>query len=188
MEKKLIRENIIKKRDLLDADTKKIYDIKIKEFLVNFNLYNLSNSVFIFVGFGNEVDTMNLIKDALEKNKRVYVPKIDNKNKEMKVIRIKSIGELKPGFWGILEPESNEELDEELDLIIMPGVAFTRSGERVGYGGGYYDKFLEKANPKIPKVVLAFSLQVLEELPQESFDIKVNYIITENEIIDCKTL
>ena len=188
MEKKLIRENIIKNRDLLDADIKKIYDVNIKESIINFKLYNLSNSIFIFVGFGNEVDTMNLIKDALEKNKRIYVPKIDNKNKIMKVMKIRSTDELKPGIWGILEPESNEELDEELDLIIMPGVAFTKHGERIGYGGGYYDKFLEKANPKIPKVALAFSLQVLEELPQESFDIKVNYIITEKEVIDCKTL
>jgi 5,10-methenyltetrahydrofolate synthetase len=188
MEKKLIREGIIKKRNLIDENIKKIWDVKIKEFITNFDLYNLSSSIFIFVGFGSEVDTINIIKDSLKVNKRVYVPKIDNKNKEMKVIRIKSINELKPGIWGILEPESDEELDEDLDLIIMPGVAFTRSGERVGYGGGYYDKFLEKASPNIPKIVLAFSFQVLESLPQESFDIKVNYIITEKEIIDCKTL
>ncbi|MEQ8153593.1 MAG: 5-formyltetrahydrofolate cyclo-ligase [Clostridiaceae bacterium] len=187
MVKKQIRENVMKTRDNLESGVKMKYEKRITEVLTNSPLYNSAEKIFIFVAFGSEVSTMEIIEDAFNKGKKVYVPKVYSRERIMKAIQINSVRDLKPGVFGILEPESGEELIGELDLIIMPGVAFSKSGDRIGYGGGFYDKFLESIGEGVKKVAIAFSLQVLEKLPQEPFDQKVDYIITEEEVIKCNS-
>lgn len=181
--KKETRKNIIKKRDELDKEDKKIMDDKIIGKLIDSEEYKKARGIFTYIGFGSEIDTKIIIEDALKLGKEVYVPKIFNK--EMLLIRIDSLENLVKSSYGILEPigEENDFDIDKLDLIVMPGVAFDEEFNRLGYGAGYYDKFLDKNNLKCSKITLAYELQVLDRLEVEEHDKKVDQIITEKRIM-----
>ena len=100
----------------------------------------------------------------------------------MTFYRLEDFSQLKPGYFGIPEPEEGEAAEWEDALIIMPGVAFDRENHRVGYGGGFYDRFLEK-HPGLTRMALAFGFQILESVPAESTDICPEIIVTEEEIL-----
>lgn len=183
MNKASIRKTIIKKRDDLESGLRNKFSDKIKDKILNNVFYKEAKSIFCFIGFGSEVNTIGIIEDALRDGKQVYVPRV--RNKEMKVIRIDSLDKLKPGVFGILEPEDGEELNFDCDLILMPGVAFTKEGKRLGYGGGYYDKYLAQYNSNTLKIAIAYSIQVIDFIPTESYDKIVDYIVTEEFTCKC---
>lgn len=108
------------------------------------------------------------------------VPKVEGK--DMLFYRLTDFGQLKPGYFGIPEPEEGEIVSWEDALMIMPGVAFDRSGHRVGYGGGFYDRFLEK-HPGIKRVAVAFDFQMFPAVPSEPTDISPEIIVTEKEVL-----
>lgn len=178
-----IRKTMIEKRDALNSDLRSKFSEKIKNKILSNIFYKEAKSIFCFIGFGSEVNTIGIIEDALKDGKKVYVPRV--RNKEMKVIRIDSLDNLKPGVFGILEPEDGEELNEDCDLILMPGVAFTKEGKRLGYGGGYYDKYLAQYNSNTLKIAIAYSIQVIDFIPTESYDKIVDYIVTEDFTYKC---
>ena len=105
----------------------------------------------------------------------------------MEAVEITSLEGLKENKYGILEPDDSKEefCKNNLDLIILPGVAFDLVGKRIGYGGGYYDRYLENIDKKIIKVALIYDFQLLENVPAEEHDIKADYIITETMSIKC---
>lgn len=177
--KKETRKNIIKKRDELDKEAKKIMDDEIIKKLINSEEYKKARGIFTYIGFASEIDTKIIIEDALRLGKEVYVPKIFNK--EMILIRIDSLENLITSSYGILEPigDKNDFDVNKLDLIIMPGVAFDEEFNRLGYGAGYYDKFLDRNDLKCSKIALAYEFQVLDKLEVEEHDKKVDQIITE---------
>ncbi|MDL2311041.1 5-formyltetrahydrofolate cyclo-ligase, partial [Peptostreptococcaceae bacterium OttesenSCG-928-C18] len=123
----------------------------------------------------------------LKNCKNLYVPYIDTKENSMKLSLIKDLNnDLEPGYYSIPEPKENlrTPVDNDIiDLVITPGVAFTKDKYRMGYGGGFYDRFF--ANLKKPplKIALAYDFQIVDELPSEDYDIPVNIIITENQVI-----
>ncbi len=184
--KKETRKNIIKERDNLNTETKKSMDNKIIEKLIMSETYKRARGIFIYIGFGSEINTKIIIQDALKSEKEVYVPKVIKK--DMILIKIDSLENLVTSSYGILEPIGDKsDFDvNKLDLIIMPGVAFDEMCNRLGYGGGYYDKFLEQNNIECKKIALAYELQVLDKLEVEVHDIKVDLIITEKRIINNK--
>lgn len=190
MDKKIIkketRKNIIKERDKLDKVSKKAMDNEIIEKLIMSETYKKARGIFIYIGFGSEINTKIIIEDALNSGKEVYVPKIIKKY--MILIKIDSLENLVTSSYGILEPigDKNDFDVNKLDLIVMPGVAFDEICNRLGYGGGYYDKFLDKNNIECKKVALAYELQVLNKLEAEEHDVKVDSIITEKRIINNK--
>lgn len=190
MDKKIIkketRKNIIKERDKLDKVSKKAMDNEIIEKLIMSETYKKARGIFIYIGFGSEINTKIIIEDALNSGKEVYVPKIIKK--DMILIKIDSLENLVTSSYGILEPigDKNDFDVNKLDLIVMPGVAFDEICNRLGYGGGYYDKFLDKNNIECKKVALAYELQVLNKLEAEEHDVKVDSIITEKRIINNK--
>ena len=190
MEKRKVREEIIQKRDTLSLEIKKSYDEKIFKNLIISDIYKKSKKIFIYISFGSEVDTKRFIKYALNDNKEIYVPKTNKDTKEMIAINIHSLDNMYVDKWGILEPKivDKNKISESFDLIIMPGVAFDRSGNRIGYGGGYYDKYISKLNLQCTKLVLAYDLQIVNEFKSEQHDIKVDYIITNNEFIKIKKI
>jgi len=185
MDKKKVREEIIKKRNNLLPEIKKEYDALIFKQLIESDIYNKSKKIFTYVSFGSEIDTIKFIKYALNDNKEIYVPKTDKTKKEMVAIRINSLDNMSVDNWGILEPKSvdKNKIGEDFDLILMPGLAFDRKGNRIGYGGGYYDKYLSQFKEISNKLVLAYDFQIVNNIENESHDIKVNCIITNNEII-----
>lgn len=182
--KKDLRNIILNKRNSIDNNTKEEMDREIFNRLINLDLYKEAKNIFIYLSFGSEIDTNPIIDRALEDGKEVYIPKIYKSNKEMKAIRLNSFEDLEENSMGILEPKDDSNFidKENIDLIIVPGAVFDLEGNRIGYGGGYYDRFLSNIKDKRNKVALAYDLQIVENIEAEEHDIKVDYIITNSRI------
>jgi len=183
--KNRIRKEIIEKRDSLDLIEKENFDKIIKEKLKETEDYKKSTNIFIYIGFGSEINTAKYIEEFLKEGKKVFVPRTNMVIKTMEAVEITSLKELERNKFGILEPAKDmEAIDKNtLDLIIMPGVAFDIKRGRIGYGGGYYDKYMEAIDLSIPKIALAYELQIIDKVPKEDHDILPDSIITENRNI-----
>lgn len=179
-EKKILRNKILSIRNSLDKEIKDKMDYEIYNKLINSELYLKAKNIFIYISFDKEIETKAIINKALNDEKKVYIPKIYRHDKSMKAIRLKSFEDLKENSMGILEPIDDSDYinKEEIDLIIVPGVVFDLSGNRIGYGGGYYDRYLEDIKEINNKVVLAYDLQVIDFIEPEAHDIIFDYIIT----------
>lgn len=191
MNKNEIRKKIIEIRDGFDVVKKGEADLKIKKSLENQSFFSNCKNIFIYIGFGSEIDTKKYIEEFLKLGKNVLVPRIDMKIGLMECVKINSLSDLKVGNYDILEPiDEIKAVDKKIiDLVIMPGVAFDITGGRIGYGGGYYDKFLEDIQNDVLKVALAYDFQVFEKLEIEEHDIKADMVITEKQVrsnLKCK--
>lgn len=187
MEKKIIRDQILKNKEKIDKISLNSYSYSIIDTLHNTSYYKNAKTIMTFISFGAEVDTHDFIKQSIKNNKRIVVPITLPETKQLKLSEVLDFGELETGYYDILTPKKEfiRYVDpSEVDLIIVPGVAFDREGYRIGYGGGYYDRFLSKLG-HIPKISLAFDMQLIDKVPREDFDIPVDYIITETQIIKC---
>lgn len=158
-------------------------EIKSKSEAIKFKVLNLIdekiNKIGIYVSFDNEVDTFCLINDLLQQKKIIYCPKIIGN--KMEFFSIKNICDLDQGKYGILEPSSDNEKPNSLDLLIVPLIAFNQDKYRIGYGKGFYDKYLENHHCKT--IGLAFDFQKVDNKFEEIFDQKLDLIITDKEII-----
>jgi len=127
---------------------------------------------------------------TLAHGKRVVAPKTVHRERRMIISEVFDVeNDLAPGLWNIPEPrpECLRPVDvSEIDLVIVPGVAFDERGNRLGYGGGYYDRFFTELRDGVPLVAVAFEVQVLPEVPVAPWDRRVDLIITESRIIDCR--
>ena len=178
MKKEDIRKEIqLKLQNLQHREEKN--NLIFKELISNRDIEKAEN-IMCFVSFRNEVDTHKFIKYMLKNNKNIYIPIIDSKNKIMNISKLKSFDELEKGFYGILEPKKEfiriTDL-EVLDIVITPGVVFSKNNYRIGYGGGFYDKFFANKKLKAKKIGLCFSEQIIESIPIDKYDIPVDYII-----------
>ena len=184
MSKESLRKDTINKRNILAEEIKKQYDGLIFEALVNTDIYKEAEKIFIYISFGSEVDTKEIIKHSLANNKEIYVPKTDKNNKEMVAVKIHSLNTLIVDKWGILEPKDvdKDKISNDFDLIIMPGVVFDKQGNRIGYGAGYYDKYICKQNLNTTMLALAYEMQIIENINSEAHDVKVDYILSEKEL------
>lgn len=141
-----------------------------------------AETLYCYVSYNQEVMTKPLIQRALQAGKKVAVPKVIGN--EIEFIYIHSLEDLEAGYQGIEEPVGNEIANEKEVFMIMPGLAFDTSCNRVGYGGGFYDRYLEKhRESKIKKIAVAFDFQVLDNLEMEECDWLVDGIITEARMI-----
>lgn len=185
MEKKLLREKILNIRKNMDLNEKeKMDEIILKRFYESPH-YKQSKKIFIYISYDSEINTRKIIENALSNGKKIYVPRTEFKSKLMDAVEFTSLDNLVESKFGILEPSISEEhiKPDDLDLIVVPGVAFNASGGRMGYGAGFYDRYFNKINNvKIRKIALAYEFQVVENLPMDEFDIPVNQIITEKNI------
>lgn len=185
MKKKEIREKAERLRNSIEKQEKEMLDHLIEDRLLSWFVFQKARSIFCYVSFRGEISTLNLLKGAFEMGKSVSVPKIDRKTGEMKAYLISRIDEdLEPGEYTIMEPKpSCKEMDySRLELIIAPGLAFTMRGDRLGYGGGFYDRFLLKY--RHPRVCgLTYDRLIRTELPVTEKDMPVDYLVTESGII-----
>jgi len=156
---------------------------KIMGLLFSLKEYKEAKTVLFYLSKGSEVQTKEMIKKTL-KDKEICLPVTDKLSHNIVICRFNGFDGLHQGAYGILEPKDLQIVDLfEIDLVIIPGIAFDRTGARIGHGKGYYDKLLK--NLGIPKIALAFSSQIVEEIPREDHDVDVDKIITENGVIDC---
>lgn len=189
MDKKSIRKNILKIRDDLDTYEKRSMDDILEKTFLNSEEYMSAKNIFIYISYGSEINTKNIILKALKDNKNVYVPRIEIKTKNMDAVKFISFDKLVKNAYGILEPSKDEIFVDpnKLDLIVVPGVAFDNNKGRMGYGAGYYDRYLNKINEKdyrrINKVALAYDFQIIDEVPMEKNDVPIDCIITTSKTI-----
>lgn len=189
MNKIFLREQILEIRKNLNVQNVESYSNIIINTLIKSELYKKATNVMSYVSFNNEVNTHRFIVKAIEDGKKISVPYIDNKNKIMLPCLIDDIDELVPGYFGILSPDPNKLkiIDaKSIDLVIVPGACFDINGYRIGYGGGYYDKFLPLLRKDASSIGLAFSFQVIDKVPYEKYDIPVDFIVTEKDFIECE--
>ena len=188
-EKKHLRKKILALRDALPPEERRKKSASIHLHLFSLPEFIAAQSVAFFVSFRSEVLTESMIREALALPKVVAVPITDLTNKRLLFSRlIDYTGDLAPGTWGIPEPQADRARPialEEIDLVITPGAVFDQRGQRVGYGGGFYDGVLKSFQK--PSVALAYAMQMVEEVPTVSgHDQPVDIIITEDGIIRCK--
>lgn len=149
--------------------------------------------VLLYLNFRSEVETLPGLKKYLPSECRIAVPRTVVADKRLEIYLLTDPDwQLRPGYCGIPEPDPRlcQRLDPtELDLVLVPGSAFDRRGGRLGYGGGYYDRFLAAAAPRAIRVGLAFALQVTEQpLPLQPHDQLLHYLVTEDELLDFRQL
>ncbi len=184
--KKAIRKKILSARSGLDSARRADWSQKICQTIASLPVYQDASSILFFMPFGDEVDISPLLRVALGKGVLCALPRCYNA-KELKLFQVSNLEtDLEPGRWGIREPKDclNERTVHDFSVIIVPGVAFDRSGHRLGYGAGYYDRILAKA--RALTIAPAFSVQVLQDLPYGSYDVPVQIIVTQDEIVDCR--
>lgn len=149
--------------------------------------YVAAKTVMYYIDVRDEARTRQALPEALASDKRIVIPFcVDG---ELELFWLQSMDELEEGAYRILEPRAElREVSEkripveELDLILVPGVAFDRVGGRTGHGKGYYDKLLEHARPQTPLVALAFDCQIFDEIPMQAHDIYMDKVVTESTV------
>lgn len=185
-----IRKKICILREQLPAATRASFSAAITERLLQLPEYRQADAVLGYMNFGAEFASELWVERALADGKRLALPKVNHHINRLDLYWVDDLeNQLAPGLWGIREPvvERCEKLaaPDEVEFALLPGVAFTRDGARLGYGGGYYDKLLAGMTQRPVLVAAAFALQIVEALPQEATDIKVEWVISEQETIAC---
>jgi len=149
--------------------------------IISLRTYKQSKVVFVYMDFNNEVMTSDLIKHMMAEKKRVVIPYTDIVNTLVIPSEITEEADLKLSPFGYYEPKKIMPVDvEEIDLVLVPGVVFDKNLNRIGFGKGYYDRILKNLKPGAKKIGLAHDFQVLDEIPAEDHDIKMDMIITES--------
>jgi len=188
-QKAVIRQVILQLRDALDPQERAAHSLLIKESLFKLPQFIAARTVMFYVSFRSEVETHDMIREALASGKTVVVPVTDMKNKRLALSRLEDFdNDLAPGIWGIPEPLQEKIrpiLYHDIDLVIAPGAVFSANGNRIGYGGGFYDRLLRDSGKKA--CALAFEMQILSDIPNNpEKDVPVDYILTENRVIICR--
>ena len=225
MNKGDVRRNVLKIRDAISVADKAQYDASIRETITSMTEYRDAEVILAYASYRSEVDTLMLIKQALNDGKYVFAPKVVGN--EMEFWKITTIKDLQEGYRGILEPVQNVSfpdwvrercsfvnVDKVTDkdkaencasevckvMMWMPGVVFDGERHRIGYGGGFYDRYLNRLLQQseqtafadqartqsgrfiLTTVALAYSCQILEQIPYDEHDVKPNMLVTEQEI------
>lgn len=183
-----LRKKILTERNKLTAQEIETKSLAIQERLLALEQIRNRQSIFVYVSFRSEVATLSLIDALIDMGKTVIVPITRVQEKRLDAIHITNrLTDLEPGYCDI--PEPKEELclsraiaPEKIETILLPGSVFDMRGGRFGYGGGYYDRFLDKV-PKATRIGLAFDLQIIEKAPLQEHDQLLDFVVTENRVI-----
>jgi len=181
-EKKSIRREVLKKRDSIAPPDLLRNSETICSYIIAESKYVRATDVLLYSSYGSEVITTKLCDKALKDGKNVYFPKVEGDY--ISFYKVSSPSELNAGYMGILEPYgfNGKFSDGHNAIIVIPGSVFGRDGYRVGYGKGYYDRFLSR-NLDIYKIGVCFDLQLLDRVPRDEHDIQMDEIITEKCIL-----
>lgn len=177
-----IRERILTLLRNHNEEERKVKSLAISEKLFRLDEFQRAETVLFYASFDGEVNTFEMIQKAHKIGKKIALPTIIQEKKHLIPTVINDVeDDLEEGPFGILQCKSDKGTQiplEELDLVVVPGVAFDQSNNRLGRGGGYYDRFLEKLPQKTPSVGLAFDFQIVETLHCDKYDLPVSCVIT----------
>lgn len=188
-DKKSIRKEVLLKRDSIDLKEKERKDQLIRDRVFLLPQFEKAETIFYFASIHSEVFTLSQIKEAWRRGKRVILPRVDKGLKGLRLYEVNDLNELRPGCMGIPEPDVPPDRERDIndvDLVVMPGVAFDPYGNRLGYGAGYYDRLLARLKKDIPLVAIAYEEQIVDSLPHESHDVRVHMIVTDKRIIEVR--
>lgn len=180
--KKSLRKCLLATRNALDEKERRASDKAILCHLLSMPEVYAAHTVMLYLDFRGEPTSEAMIRWGLAAGKRICAPKTIVEERRLIPLRIEDPDDLISGAYGIREPRDSEEARveiEAIDTVILPGVGFDRRGGRLGYGGGYYDRFLPKLRPDVVKIAVAYELQVLPEVPLEPHDTKLDALVTE---------
>ncbi len=188
-QKKTMRTAYLEKRNRMQPERRAEASKKISEWVFASKRFKTAKTIFVYASYKSEVETREMIQGALRMGKRVAVPKVDGEN--MDFYEITSWEDLFPGFQGILEPQTfgkEPVIPADSDVMLLPGAVFDRKGGRIGYGGGYYDRYLERISDtyghKPYLIALAFACQICPgKIPAEAHDKKMDCILTDRRVI-----
>lgn len=189
MDKRSIRQAVLVGREQISPAERIRMSEQITEMVRRQEAYRAAEDILCFVSYGSEVVTDDLIEQALREEKRVYVPSVtDAGSGAMEFVRITGLQELAEGYKGIREPVSGDVYAPDCTrqaLMILPGVAFDRQGHRIGYGGGFYDRYLERIHKICPMktIAIGFQIQIVDWIEPGEYDMPYDVLITEREEI-----
>lgn len=184
MTKAEAREQMKYLRQNLPADQRLIRERKMRERLFSMEEMKRADWVYPFVSCGTEIDTIEIIRRIFREGiSRIAVPRVSGK--QMKFYEIHTLNDLKPGYMGISEPVTTMEVAADRGIMLMPGLAFDYSRNRVGYGAGFYDRYMQQYGTSGLKTIgVAFEFQVVPQIEAEAHDRKPDCIVTDQNIID----
>lgn len=192
-EKQRIRKSILAAREQLSPETRATCDAKVTKQILKLNQYKQSNTILGYMNFGSEYASELWVAQVLADGKRLVLPRVNRHTNHLDLYLIEDLNtQLAAGLWGIREPviERCKRLIDinEVEFVLLPGIAFSRDGARLGYGGGFYDKLLAPAQGAMQRpalVAAGFALQIVNQIPQEETDVKVQWLVTEQETVNC---
>ena len=175
MDKKALRAQIRALKRAMTEEQIVTKSDRLGELFAQSELYKNAKTIYGYLPYNQEVRTVAMLEQAIRDGKKVAVPKCYGDT--MKFIYMDDLSKVESGYAGIPEPVADEPVaDDKTALVLMPGMAFTSNGDRMGYGGGFYDKFLA-AEPDHPTLALCYDFQMVESLPTEEYDIPVDCVL-----------
>ncbi|UXR68668.1 MULTISPECIES: 5-formyltetrahydrofolate cyclo-ligase [unclassified Staphylococcus] len=175
MSKKTIRQHILKEMKHLSSEQKKLADQWLFNELIEHELYQKATKIGIVLSMPHEVNTDPMIQHMLEDDKQVFVPSMNYKNKTMDFQQLTDLSIVDYDEKGIRYITEDTQIYNNLDLVIVPGVAFNEEGYRIGYGGGYFDRYLNTYD--VQNISLIYDIQLCDNIPIESHDFRVEHLI-----------
>ena len=183
MDKKILRKRLIESRKSLDKVEKAKWDKIISEKIIKSDCFKKAEQVLVFSSTDDEFDTRYIIERCRESYKRVFYPRCIDKDGNMSFFKVDSVGDLTFGSFGILEPKETckKYIPQDNDLVIVPCLSADRQKNRIGYGKGYYDRFLKDFNGV--SVSPCYDILLEDEITTDKYDMKINIIVTDKEVI-----
>ena len=184
-EKKELRRKILNTRRKISPFSRQVASKKILDTLTQLSRLRKASRVHCYVGQPDEPDTLPILEWLLKQEIQLAVPCVDSQNPELQHSQLSSIESLEKGNFGILDVPSNQRIDvdlTELELVLIPGIAFDLSGGRLGYGRGYYDRFLEKTGAF--RIGVCFGAQMVDQVPMESHDKRMQALVSEQGYLE----
>lgn len=179
MDKRALRQKYKAVRDSIPENLRKEKSRIIQEKILSLDSYKKCRELFTYYSFGSETETEALIENAMNGDKTVALPYMTKNKGEMVFVRISSLSELVKNSFGIYEPVPSPEnivIPTEKTVIIVPGAVFSRDRYRIGYGGGYYDRYLSRYKT-LSNIGICFSEQIVDNIPANEYDIRLDELI-----------
>jgi len=188
-DKAMLRRTVLARRDGTDALDRTESSRRITDHLLKLPSLDSAAAVLAYLSFGSEFETSAFVATILAQGKRLVLPRVNKKLRRLELFSVTDLArDVVPGVWGIREPNPDRcdpATAGQIGLILAPGVAFTSRCERLGYGGGFYDRLLSEWSGRRPTVAAAaFKLQIVDALPIDPTDIPVDLVVTEDAIYE----
>lgn len=184
--KSVFRENVKKQRAQVTSDEAEEASNSLWLQLKEETFFKKAKRIAAFCSIGTEIDTMPLLAKILSSKKELYLPKTEQNQNLMDFHLVSDLKKLVPGPFNISEPPAGKIVSpKKIDIILVPGLAFDNRGHRLGYGRGYYDRYMKLLKSGCVRLGVAYSFQIIDKTPNDNHDIPVNAVLTEKYILLC---